>query len=822
MTCAAGVLVVVLASAGAASAARLAGSGPQLAAAGVQLAGRTGQPASGRPQVASSAITFSHAVVVDHQRVAGEPSLSISPTVNKLGHHDLYVSAPYGFSTTASFVWKSEDGGQTFHLVAGQEPPLGKPNTCVGGGDSSIVNDTAGNLYFADLQGLTDVSTAVSTDGGRTFTFTCNAANTTAVDRPWLSVYGDPLTTGREYMAVDDVEQCIANCSSNSGQIGSNVVELTHTSGSAAAEQVFSPTVPQQIEADGIVSGTVVDQRTGDVYIVHTGYTNSKGSIRGGSDANGNDNAVVVDRFPGGDSATVTGTLSNAMSVCAPYNTSSPPCDSYTAFHAPRVTYKGSKYSSVTVGQDFSPIAIDSAGGLYVVWSQAPTDPATGLITGPSTIYLAYSTDKGATWSAPIDVSASVPGLQTNVFPWVAAGAPGKVDVVWYGTPTLGTCPSKSASTPTCGSSSIAGVWNVYLAQSLNLTSAHPTFQATKVSEYSNHYGAICTMGIGCSTGGDRGLLDFIQVQTGPQGQAEVVWSDAANDNFNGGTSSALIDYARQVSGPGLYGSNVTGPVPATGTAAGSPAAYYAAAGSQTPAPGNLKIVSSSVYGPTSAGDYVVKMVVQNLSSLAVPANLGGPDAVWLTRFELPVAKPTLQVQGHIYFAAMESDGGGSPSFYAGQTGAISSSHAKFLTYPPGETVTGSYTAGAPGTITITVPAQDLGSPASGSALRSITGLTATQALPASSGNAIFNLIDATAPYDGVLSAKLLAAHPSTTTVSARTTGHASSAAQQATTASGRLPMTGLNPLLPEVGAAFLLVAGWLAFIRRRRLARTR
>ncbi|TML75727.1 MAG: hypothetical protein E6G12_08600, partial [Actinobacteria bacterium] len=112
---------------------------------------------------AGSGITFGHAVVVDHQRVTGEPSLTVSPTLNTAGSHDIYVSAPWGFSTTTSYVWKSEDGGQTFHLVGDEAPPEGKPAmTCAGGGDSSIVNDNSGNLYFADLQGLTDVSDSVS------------------------------------------------------------------------------------------------------------------------------------------------------------------------------------------------------------------------------------------------------------------------------------------------------------------------------------------------------------------------------------------------------------------------------------------------------------------------------------------------------------------------------------------------------------------------------------------------------------------------------------------------------------------------------------
>src|SRR5207248_3689557 len=127
-----------------------------------------------RAAAANSGLAFGHAVVVDHQRAAGEPSLTISPTTNASGHHDVYVSAPWGFSTTASFIWKSEDGGQTFHLIGDESPAaLGKPAmTCAGGGDSALANDPAGNLYYADLQGLTNVSDAVSTDGGNTFTST--------------------------------------------------------------------------------------------------------------------------------------------------------------------------------------------------------------------------------------------------------------------------------------------------------------------------------------------------------------------------------------------------------------------------------------------------------------------------------------------------------------------------------------------------------------------------------------------------------------------------------------------------------------------------
>ncbi len=710
-----------------------------------------------RPRAARPApITFSHATVVDAQRITGEPSLSISPKLNSAHQYDTYVSTPFGFATTASFIWKSEDGGTSFHLVAGQQPPLGKPDTCVGGGDSGIVNDSAGNLYFTDLQGLTDVSGAVSTDGGRSFSFTCNQANDTGVDRPWIAAYRDPLTNGREYMAVDSVEQCTYEC--GLGQAGSNMLELTQASGLEAAHQVFSPLPGQQIEPDGIVGGLVVNQRTGSLAIAHSALTTTSGKLTGGGDANGNDNAVVVDVFPKGYSATTpTPVPPGDISLCKPYNPVGP-CYSSTVYAGPLAANGNSK---VTVGQDFTPIAIDRNGDLYVVWAQSPVNPSTGLIDGPTTVYLAVSTDNGRSWSHPIDVSGHIRGLRTNLFPAVASEGRGTVDVVWYGTKTLGNCKSAGG----CGSSAIKASWNVYFAQSLDVLTRRGTFnrrlsfRTAKVTEYPNHFGAICTMGIGCSTGGDRGLLDFIQVQAAPDGAAYVVWADSANTNGAGGTSSAAIDFARQTSGPGLLHKSVRGPRRYTGCAPGSREAIYAANGSETKASPNLQILSSCIKGPDRAGDYVVTMKLRSLRSLSVSPALGGTAALWLTRWELPTAHPSFADQGHVFYAAMESDSGGTPTFYAGETktlaagpGPLGSGQGFFFTYPPTTAVKGHYDART-GVITIDVPARVVGNAARRRLeLYSVTGLTATQSEPSSlSSNLaanVFNLIDASAPYD--------------------------------------------------------------------------
>jgi len=399
--------------------------------------------------------------------------------------------------------------------------------------------------------------------------------------------------------------------------------------------------------------------------------------------------------------------------------------------------------STVNNGQDFAVIAIDTSGNLYVTWAQSPVD-SSGNVDGPTSVYFATSTDGGATWSQPINVSSHVSGLQTNVMPWIAAGSAGRVDIVWYGTSTLGACPQEP-----CGAGFIQGSWNVYLAQTLNAVTngtpnASPSITTTKVTEYPNHFGTICEFGLACTTGGDRGLIDFLQVQADPTtGAADVVWADGANDDFNGGETSAVVDFAQQIGGPGLFGSKITGTA-ASGSAPGSPAAYYAANGSETAASpsGNMSIVSSSV--TKGRKYYTVTMNVGSLATLAPDPTLGGSDAIWLTRWELPNPNPTTASQGHFFYAAMESDNGGPPTFFDGDsTCGIATTHCKFLNYPPGHSVTGSYSPS--GTITIKVPVRDIGGHGS---IYSVTGVTATQTEPSSSGTAIFNVIDSTAPYD--------------------------------------------------------------------------
>jgi hypothetical protein len=321
------------------------------------------------------------------------------------------------------------------------------------------------------------------------------------------------------------------------------------------------------------------------------------------------------------------------------------------------------------------------------------------------------------------------------------------VDIVWYGTTTLGSCPSQP-----CGSGALTSAhWQVMMAQSLNTIAngkpnSKPSFATTAVSEASNHFGEICTMGIGCTTGGDRGLADFLSVTVGLNGEANVVWADAVNANFNGGTSAALIAFNRQISGPSLFANvgTIKGSAAPSGSAAGSSNAFFSGDGVTVAAPSNLVIQSASVTMPDSA-HYRFTINVQDLVSLLVPPTMNGTDAVWLVRWE--VADPS--GAGHTFFAGMESDAGQPPTFFDGETSSINTTHGKFLTYPPAHTIQGSYTPASPGTITLTVPVRDVGGNVR-AAVRSITAFSVTQSAPSSSGNTIFNFIDGTRTFDFV------------------------------------------------------------------------
>ncbi len=202
--------------------------------------------------------------------------------------------------------------------------------------------------------------------------------------------------------------------------------------------------------------------------------------------------------------------------------------------HDRGATFTNHKAMAFPVGANagnlFPAMALDRAGNVYVTAAKADVEG------GRADVMLSVSKDKGETWSAPMVVNKT---RGTHVFPWVAAGDAGRINIAFA---------SSSATSP----NDLDGIWNIEMVQSLNALDAKPAFTQTRVSEKPIHIGQVCTAGIACAVGGDRSLLDFIEVQLDPQGLANVAWTENAN-------GARHVAFSRQVAGPSLYATKVQG-----------------------------------------------------------------------------------------------------------------------------------------------------------------------------------------------------------------------------------------------------------------------
>src|SRR5204862_3626087 len=146
------------------------------------------------PGQAPQAATFGHNTLADFSAVGGEPFIRVDKQDN------IFVSSPFGFSTTVSLLWKSSDHGRTFI-------PLGTPIardavTGPGGGDTHMDFDDQNRLYYVDLSAACTTA-AVSEDGGNTFPLdrnnplTCLGGGSdpegATDDRQWVAAFGDGI-----------------------------------------------------------------------------------------------------------------------------------------------------------------------------------------------------------------------------------------------------------------------------------------------------------------------------------------------------------------------------------------------------------------------------------------------------------------------------------------------------------------------------------------------------------------------------------------------------------------------------------------------------
>ena len=169
-------------------------------------------------------------------------------------------------------------------------------------------------------------------------------------------------------------------------------------------------------------------------------------------------------------------------------------------------------------------VATDAAGTVYFAWSDARNS------------YLNVSHDGGTTWSASKKLNAP---KTAAVYPTVAAGKSGRVDVAWYGTPRAGNSnDSKVMGKPNADGSA---AWSVMLARS---TDGGASFAIRKISS-TIHRGELCTGGSSCSDTSSRNLLDDFGVAISPTtGLDSIAFTD---DQPQGVNSKAFTAYATEL-----------------------------------------------------------------------------------------------------------------------------------------------------------------------------------------------------------------------------------------------------------------------------------
>jgi hypothetical protein len=723
-------------------------------------------------------IHFTHEVTVDPQRLAGEPDLAIAQDGQQM-----YTSDPWGFSTSVSFTWKSEDGGaqwDNLHWFCAPNPL--RPFCSRGGGDTEVElgsgpngkfnsTDQPQRLVEIDLNGLDTITCAWSADGGKTYSISGGAAaggtghvcnigagsspNAPGSDRPWVAIWPKSkqpagATSDKAYMVYDTGD--------------------TPPGGDAA---LYSN--------DGGQTWT-------------TGCTTTTGnSCVGGPNGVGSRPGPLILNTKTGTLYEFMGTSNNGAEV----NVS---CNGGVSWA--NVPIASGEFGATT--NDFVVGTIDSAGGLYAAWTQdngvfnGSADP-----TKPWEVMYSHSTDRtgtggssfpgggcpaaqnvqGATWSTPVAINgpagvyAGQPkvvnpnNVNFAVMPAIAVGNPGRVDIAYYGsTNPLPSDPSANSE-----------LWYLHMSQTINGRASNPKFQDVQASETPMHDSSICFSGIGCTGSGNRNLSDFFEVRPDPQGRAVIVYVDDNNTaqgppeaGFNGGPLTSLVE---QASGPGLFG----GDVPAPGASLSQSAPGFSTAVTDRAGDALLPAHQSvsgtaAAPGPNDPGADITNLSVtqKDPSTLAMTFTLSGDPLTAISNQPVAHTGATWLVTWHshnlqsntpddFWFASAHLDTAGHQAFIAGKPVSVFGSGDpkafQYLSQPGQNTaVTGQFNS-AGKTVEIDVPLSAIGGAAPADILYGLTGFTeqvdansaAASSVPrgALSGSvSIFDSTDQTAPID--------------------------------------------------------------------------
>ena len=607
---------------------------------------------------------------------------------------DYWESGPWGISTQQSFIHRSTDGGNQFNIVSGSGL---RPDPGAGGGDTDIVTDDQGYAYFTDLESLINLDAAVSNDHGNTWRRNSVTVETTGVDRQWFAVDNGATAAPGDNTVFLAFRQ----------ELGTYVYS---TPGSAGLADPVGGLVYQNSSADP-VNPISTQPRCGQLRF---------------------DPVRRNLYFPcaGGDH------IELSIGHVGPSQRTG------IAFHNVELPVSP---GGGGVDDLFPVVAADSAGNLYAAW----------VDTNDNNVYYTASTDGGATWNAPLQVSGG--DASSNVMPWLQGGSAGRLAVVWYGSPSN----LDSDFMPSWYNNRQAATafkWYGYASLITDATSTAPTFAQTRFTDEPMDYGQICTGGIGCTiSNGDRTLADFFAVYLDRgDGAMRIVYDNATSQHHG-----AHVFEARQIAGPSATGGTVSRAVPSSPVSdptgdAQSP--HYAPTGAG-PNLSPYDFTRLRLSQP-SQGTLRVEMTLDGNPATATPPT-GKTNGLWLTRFQALSVGDEGEESYRVFYVGAEKPAIGSTTFFAGSgksaEGAVpgngclvtTSETCKVLQYPAEQTATGTISGN---TIRIDVPVQGgfgPNRPIFGASLLNVTALSAGRN---STPYDVYADVDATRSFDYPLS----------------------------------------------------------------------
>ena len=383
--------------------------------------------------------------------------------------------------------WKSTDHGAHFTTLTSPNTNYisGNPVT-LWGGDTHVavapVKNTNGfyNVYVVSLEaggsGLIGIGESTSQDGGATWSgpthlplalVNPNSAPTVQ-DRPWVAAYG-----ASEVCVESHTEAVVPGvfCSYDAG--------VTFAQAAPAFDATHS-----YLTAETSIPGAIhIDPTSGAIYVPFSGVASAAEATNPIEVACGGTTGIAC---PYGLHAVYMAVSTNGGLTFTDYQ----------VYASPNV--------NTSYGSNFVAMAIDGAGNPYEIFSDGVS------------LFYSYSTNTGQTWNGPYKINQSPSNWAIE--PWATAGAPGKIDIVWYGSSN---CGSGITDADNCVPSA---TWNVYFAQNNNVFNSPNSFTQVAVTG-TNHMVPVCLNGSGCQS--FRGLFDDFGITADPvTGLATIVYDN--------------------------------------------------------------------------------------------------------------------------------------------------------------------------------------------------------------------------------------------------------------------------------------------------------